>query len=1205
VILDEYEVKHILGEGGMGKVYLVHSREWDLDLAVKSPKAELFQTQVHKENFVRECHTWMDLGLHPHTVTCHYVRVLGGIPRVFAEFVDGGSLQDWVDDGRLYEGGLEKALERILHIAIQFAWGLQHAHDKGLIHKDVKPANVMMTSDGTAKVTDFGLSNARAMQGVGQNGAEGHNVLASIRGMTPAYCSPEQAENDAQRDAGIPHDQITALTPATDIYSWAVSVFHMFNGSVTWKFGNIVGFALDVCLQSGPADSKLPKMPQEVANLLKECLADDPQDRPESTREVADELAQIYRLTTGSEYPASTPAPATELADVLNNKALSFLELGNAERAEALWREALKLDAHHIESTYNLSLHEWRSARILPVELVRRMNEILTSDKSQWRAQYLLGLLHLEARDGELASRLLERIQEPSNYNAKVVAALTRARSIPRANVHTINCHDPIISGSLSTDGRWALSAHGPTLRLWDVESGRCERVFEGHTHAVTTVCLSRNGRWALSRSDDTLQAWDVATGRCMRTFDGGHMAIHSVSVIEDRRWALSGGSDATLRLWEIASVHCLRTFAGHWGDVWSVCISADGCWALASDRGSADTLQVWDVATAQCMRTFDGHTAVITSVSVSADGRWALSGGSDATLRLWEVASGRCLRTFEGHWGHVSSVCLSGDGYWAVSGGQDDTLRLWEVNTGRCLRCFEHRGQFRSVSLSADAHLALSINEYGDRLLKIWKLDLKSRIDSLLRAPHLFCRVESADKRRLEDSKFMQFIDGATQALAAGKIKEGIKQIHAARGLLGREKDNRALELNSLLKRRSLCSGIRNAWPVRTIDGRGILAYSLSVSGDGLWALTAGDDEMLRLWDLATGRCVRTFEGHKGTVHSASLSFERRCVLSGGQDGTLRLWDLAEGSCLSKIKAHEGCVTALALSADRRLAVTGGTDKILRLWELTSGRCLRTLEGHTDDVNSAHVTSDGRWALSGGQDGTLRMWLLSTGQCVRILEGQQGEFFQSIVSADMRWVFSVSADNYSVRLWDLTTGRCLRMFEGHHKDIVHSICITLDGRWAISSSSDSTLRLWEVATGRCVRILEAREYSVILEVDVSADARWVISAGDHLQLWELDWELEAADPADWDEGARPYVDNFLTLHTPYAGTLPDDRAPSDEEVTLALTRRGRPSWTDDDFKQLLYTLGCAGYGWLRPEGVKRELEKMAASWTGPLPLFG
>ena len=92
-------------------------------------------------------------------------------------------------------------------------------------------------------------------------------------------------------------------------------------------------------------------------------------------------------------------------------------------------------------------------------------------------------------------------------------------------------------------------------------------------------------------------------------------------------------------------------------------------------------------------------------------------------------------------------------------------------------------------------------------------------------------------------------------------------------------------------------------------------------------------------------------------------------------------------------------------------------------------------------------------------------------------------------------------------------------------------------------------------------------------------------------------------DTADWDEGARAHLENFLTLHTPYVTTLPIERWPSQEEVTLALTRRGRPTWTDDDFKQLLYTLGCAGFGWLRPEGVKRELEKMAADWTGPPPL--
>jgi hypothetical protein len=78
---------------------------------------------------------------------------------------------------------------------------------------------------------------------------------------------------------------------------------------------------------------------------------------------------------------------------------------------------------------------------------------------------------------------------------------------------------------------------------------------------------------------------------------------------------------------------------------------------------------------------------------------------------------------------------------------------------------------------------------------------------------------------------------------------------------------------------------------------------------------------------------------------------------------------------------------------------------------------------------------------------------------------------------------------------------------------------------------------------------------------------------------------------------------NFLTQHTPYATDLPTEGTPSAEQIQLALTRRGKPSWVEDDFQQLLHTLGCAGYGWLRPEGVKRELEKMAANWQGPPPL--
>ncbi|MGJ5674165.1 MAG: serine/threonine protein kinase [Nostochopsis sp.] len=157
IILDLYKVTDILGEGGFGKVYKVRHQGWNIDLAVKIPKPEIVEAAGGVENFEREAETWVNLGLHPHTVSCYYVRRIDRSPVLFAEYVAGGSLSDWIYSRSLYAGGTETSLKRILDIAIQFAWGLHYAHQQGLIHQDVKPANVMMTAEGVVKVTDFGL----------------------------------------------------------------------------------------------------------------------------------------------------------------------------------------------------------------------------------------------------------------------------------------------------------------------------------------------------------------------------------------------------------------------------------------------------------------------------------------------------------------------------------------------------------------------------------------------------------------------------------------------------------------------------------------------------------------------------------------------------------------------------------------------------------------------------------------------------------------------------------------------------------------------------------------------------------------------------------------------------------------------------------------------------------------------------------------
>jgi serine/threonine protein kinase len=217
-VLGLYEVKDVRS-GGMGVVHRVRHLGWQVDLAVKTPRPEWITTPEDRQHFEREAGTWVNLGLHPHTVNCVYVRTVDAAPRVFAEWVDGGSLAEAVHRSAFSDDDPA----RILDTAIQTAWGLAHAHEAGLVHQDVKPANVMLEPDGTVKVTDFGL--AKTLQ-PGKAAPAG----VSFAGMTREYCSPEQADAMAGR-AGV------RITAASDVWSWGVTVLEMFNGERPTNFG--------------------------------------------------------------------------------------------------------------------------------------------------------------------------------------------------------------------------------------------------------------------------------------------------------------------------------------------------------------------------------------------------------------------------------------------------------------------------------------------------------------------------------------------------------------------------------------------------------------------------------------------------------------------------------------------------------------------------------------------------------------------------------------------------------------------------------------------------------------------------------------------------------------------------------------------------------------------------------------------------------
>ena len=342
LILNQYSVMSKLGEGGMGTVYKVHDRKFDVDLAVKSPRPEIFTRADGKENFIREAEIWMKLRRHPHVVQCFFVHMLGGIPRIFAEYVEGGSLAEWIRGRTLYTGGERVALARMLDVAVQVAWGLHAAHEQGLVHQDVKPANVMLTSQGIAKVTDFGIAKARVVAGdaTGEQPEGEQQQLVSWAGMTPAYCSPEQAARKH-------------LSRQSDIWSWGLSVLHMFVGKVTWMTGLVAREALAAHERVDPA---IPPMPPSVVKLLSKCFEPQPENRPATMLEVATELQAIYAQVVGRAYPRVNPPPADLDAGTLTVQGIALDLLGRSQEALALYEQAIRLNPKYAAAQHNRGL---------------------------------------------------------------------------------------------------------------------------------------------------------------------------------------------------------------------------------------------------------------------------------------------------------------------------------------------------------------------------------------------------------------------------------------------------------------------------------------------------------------------------------------------------------------------------------------------------------------------------------------------------------------------------------------------------------------------------------------------------------------------------------------------------------------------------------------------------------------------------------
>ena len=402
IIENLYEVVDIK-QGGMGAVYVVRHRRWNSMLAIKSLLKRLRENEEDRALFVKEAETWIDIGFHPNIAACFYVRTIEDSPRIFIEYVDGGALNEWLGRRQKVGWGL------ILDLMVQVSDGLHHAHSKGLVHRDVKPGNCMMTRDGILKVTDFGLTKRRQLpsgasrpdpQGTDSVVLERESITAAGMG-TPGYMAPEM---------WIPYAEVG---PAADIYAFGVMFFELCCGRKPFaiKPGEKRDkLALAHVKKPPPRPTAIrADLPGSIEEIILKCLNKSPEDRYGSFGEIREALAAAHEEILHRPLTREAPDEVMLLSDALNNRAVSLMDLNHRDEAVRALKKALEVDPHHPEGVYNMAIIEWQDSGDPNWEIVVKMEEVVKTPEYVGRGSELLARCLLTLGDAARAAKACEQ----------------------------------------------------------------------------------------------------------------------------------------------------------------------------------------------------------------------------------------------------------------------------------------------------------------------------------------------------------------------------------------------------------------------------------------------------------------------------------------------------------------------------------------------------------------------------------------------------------------------------------------------------------------------------------------------------------------------------------------------------------------------------------------------------------------------------
>ena len=979
--IGRFQILDKLGAGAFGTVYKAYDPVLEREVAVKVPNPGLLSSERDKQRYLREPKAAGQLH-HPNIVPVFEASLDGDNIFIVSAFIKGRTLEKAIEEKR-------PDLRRAATLVMKLARALQYAHENGIVHRDVKPANIMLDAKGEPLLMDFGLARI-------QESAEKLTMNEAVLG-TPAYMSPEQAAHNNE-----------SVGPASDQYSLGVILFEMLCGQRPFSGPAAIVMSL-VMKQEPPVPRSLnPKLPRDLETICLKAMAKEPKKRFADCQELADDLERWLQ------------------DEPINARRTTILERG------IRWCRRNPLVAGLTSSVGALLV---AVVVISTLSAYRLRGEIRKAFRNNYFAQMNLAQVDWENADlGRLNDRLAQTLPEKTgDIDLRGFEWHYWKRKI-NGQLSTISKPEEKILGAVfSPDGKW-IATCGTSLRVWNsstTDEAWCVTTKPG----FSAVAYSADGKWiATGNNQGTTEIWDAKTGAPSFALKTHPLFVSHISFSPDSRQILSVGFSAPAIITDVTSRKIISTIPGSTNPVRREALyfpngrnvlMVEGATITNHDATTGDNNQIIKIP------------SLVLCAAITSDGTRFALGRYDGRTNIIDSTSGDIVGSLIGHKGNILSVAFSPRDTRIVTASNVNTIRIWDAVTFQEItKIRAHNTYVKSALFNHDASRLLSVGD--DHKAKLWDTTDSQKTNTFtpqVNRPRWFYRYRfnsdgnavlaiTSDPNGAGTSAHVAEIGGSLKNVACRTVVASVKHeiIKDDKiAILGDGKrialisdGNIKILITSTQKEEvtfnghnSRCCGFASSPDGRfiasadienggsvfmwdTSTGREIFKLkSIATSTDkGIGLLFSMDGTKLLTflrggvwgWDAKTGKRLGSlvpfpFGSNRGVLPCISISADGNWIAFGFTGGDIMVWSWRTGQLCVVRTGCEDEKMCFAISPDGARVASTGTRFTITIWDSATGRDCITFNEHTTEITGIAFTADGARILSGDIDGTIKVW--------------------------------------------------------------------------------------------------------------------------------------------------------------------------------------------------------------------------------------